>query len=127
MTSQLGEILPADRARQRLVSLGGWTGVATYMLWNFQERRPLYCGTAKSPRRLLGHLDKDDLANRPAGKTHVNPELRAYCLSQPKGWLGVSFRVFDNKLTANSVERQIIAEHGIRRRGGILFNQRESG
>lgn len=57
----------------------------------------------------------------------VNPQLRAYCLSQPQGWLGVQFRVFSSEAEARAKEQAIILELGIRRMGGRLFNQRMSG
>ncbi|MDO8323464.1 MAG: hypothetical protein Q7T23_11040 [Phenylobacterium sp.] len=98
-----------------------------YVLWNRAEQRPIYCGTAKSAGRLASHLHKDDLANRPVGKTHVNPALRAYCLAQSKGWLGVSFAMFPDEPTARDMERKIISRHGIAKLGGELLNQRLSG
>ena len=126
MEEFLGEVMAADTARAAL-SGKAWDGVATYILWDRVKQRPVYCGTARSPRRLIGHLDKDDLANRPVGKTHVNPGLRAYCLSQKKGWLGVSFRLYGTEAEAKIVERAVIAQLGIQRYGGILFNQRLTG
>ena len=129
MHEALGPVLAADTARQHLSRKSAWKGdgTATYLLWDRAENRPIYCGTARTPRRLLSHLDKDDLANRPVGKTTVNPELRAYCLSRPKGWLGVSFSVFPDENTAKKLERSIISHYGIRRFGGTLYNQRLSG
>ena len=72
-------------------------------------------------------VTKDDLAKGPIGKTMVNPGLRAYCLSQNKGWLGVSFVLLPDEETAKQVERQFIARHGLTKSGGSLFNQRMSG
>lgn len=126
MDEFLGEVMSAEAVRAALKA-DAWNGVAAYILWDRAKRRPIYCGTAKSSRRLIGHLDKDDLANRPVGKTHVNPGLRAYCLSQPRGWLGVSFRLFETEAAARAVERSIIAQLGIQKFGGILFNQRLTG
>jgi len=126
MEEFLGDVMPAEAVRAALDG-NAWVGVATYILWDRAKRQPIYCGTAKSPRRLIGHLDKDDLANRPVGKTHVNPGLRAYCLSQTRGWLGVSFRLYETETEAKVVERAIIAQLGIQKFGGILFNQRLTG
>ena len=120
-------MLTAEAARASLSCAKDWSGVATYMLWNRKEKRPIYCGTARTSTRLLGHLHKDDLANRPVGKTHVNSELRAYCLAQPRGWLGVSYNVSPSEIEAKLLERQIISHYGIRRLGGQLFNQRMTG
>jgi hypothetical protein len=123
----LGEILSADQCKAQLKTIACWSGTAVYLLWHPSVGRPVYCGTANSARRILGHLHKDDLRNGPIGKTHTNPELRAYCLSQPKGWLGVQFKLLQNEETARQTEQQIIAHFGIRRAGGTLFNQRFSG
>ena len=126
MPDRHGSIMNAATCRQAL-SRASWNGVAVYMLWSRETREPVYCGTARSPGRLRSHLAKDDLANGPVGKTHVNPDLRAYCLVQPAGWLGVSFALFSREEEARAVERDIIGRLGIRRHGGQLFNQRLSG
>jgi hypothetical protein len=107
----------------------GWaeTETAVYVLWDRATETAIYCGTSRTPSRLRSHLAKDDLANGPVGKTHVNPELRSYCLSQAKGWLGVSFAVFADDAAARTVEREIISSLGIRKYGGQLYNQRLSG
>jgi hypothetical protein len=122
-----GGIHTASEAALILKDNSTWLGVATYVLWDRKSITPIYCGTAKTPTRLRGHLHKDDLANRPIGKTHVNPELRAYCLAQPKGWLGVSFVLSKTENEAREIERTIIAHYGLRKLGGQLFNQRMSG
>jgi hypothetical protein len=124
---RFGKIHTADEAKILLNSNSPWPGVATYVLWDIKNERPIYCGTAKTSTRLRSHLDKDDLANRPVGKTHVNPELRAFCLSQTKGWLGISFIHSSTEAEARDLERKIISEYGIRKLGGQLFNQRMSG
>ncbi|MNR94505.1 hypothetical protein D3C72_255900 [compost metagenome] len=126
MPDRLGAIMNAATCR-RALGAPAWQGVAVYMLWSRKDQIPVYCGTARSPSRLRSHLAKDDLANGPKGKTHVNPDLRAYCLAQPAGWLGVSFALFESDDEARAVERDIIGRLGIRRYGGQLFNQRLSG
>lgn len=124
---ELGPILDRDACAARLNGLRSWNGTAVYVLWDRIRNEPIYCGTANSPSRLKGHLHKDDLRNGPVGKTLVNPELRSYCLAQPRGWLGIQFRLFATEDEARAVERDIIATHGIRKQGGRLFNQRMSG
>ena len=124
---ELTQVLDVSRARERLGRGAPWDGVAVYVLWDRLEDRPVYCGTARSPARLRGHLHKDDLVNGPVGKTHVNPGLRAYCLSRPKGWLGVSWIMLPDATAATALERAVIARWGIRSQGGLLFNQRLSG
>lgn len=127
MPDRLGVIMNAADCRVALIARSPWEGVAVYMLWLRETAEPVYCGTAKSASRLKSHLVKDDLANGPVGKTHVNPGLRSFCLAQPAGWLGVSFALFENEDTARAVEREIIGRLGLRRHGGQLFNQRFSG
>ena len=128
MTSvDLGEVLSAGACRAKLDTIGNWEGTAVYLLSSLISGEPVYCGTANGKSRLRSHLHKDDLRNGPVGKTKVNPELRAYCLSQPPGWLGIQFRLFPSETKARCAERTIIAELGIRRNGGQLFNQRMSG
>lgn len=126
-TVDLGEILSATDCKAKLNAMGVWSGTAVYLLSNLISGEPVYCGTANGKARLRSHLQKDDLANGPVGKTTVNPDLRAYCLSNRPGWLGIQFRVFETELEARVAERTIIAELGIRRQGGRLFNQRMSG
>jgi hypothetical protein len=126
MPERLGPIRSALECRQQLAA--GWRDeeTAVYVLWDRATETAVYCGTSRTPGRLRSHLAKDDLANGPVGKTHVNPELRSYCLSQGKGWLGVSFAVFESEAAAQ-VEREIICSLGIRKFGGQLYNQRLSG
>ena len=127
MDDVLGHIMPAALAAASMTA-GVWgSGAATYMLWDLNENCPIYCGTAASPGALRRHLPKDDLANGPIGHTKKNPELRAYCLAQPKGWLGIAFKISPSLHEAKLLERQLIAHYGIRRSGGCLFNQRMSG
>lgn len=127
MPSRLGPIRSAVECRDALAQSWGTAETAVYVLWDRATETAIYCGTSRTPGRLRSHLAKDDLANGPAGKTHVNPELRSYCLSQPKGWLGVSFAVFSDEATARQAEREIINSLGIRKFGGQLYNQRLSG
>jgi hypothetical protein len=127
MLEKLGPMLTVSEARLKLQRPYGWPGVATYLLWNRHMPLAIYCGTARTPSRLRGHLHKDDLVNGPMGKTHVNPELRSYCLSQPAGWLGVSWRECVDETEARTLEQAIIGYFGIRKLGGQLFNQRLSG
>jgi hypothetical protein len=122
----LGPISPAAELRSQLGAVA-WSGVATYLLWSLIDERPVYCGTAKSPRRIIDHLDKDDLLNAPLKKTRVNMPLRQYCLAQTPGWLGIAYRVFSTADEAKVMERSIIARFGIVKKGGVLFNQRMSG
>lgn len=127
MPSRLGVVHTAEQCRNALAA--GWsdTETAVYVLWDRVSTTAIYCGTSRTPSRLRSHLAKDDLANGPVGKTHVNPELRNYCLARAKGWLGVSFRVYATEAEARAVEREIIGRLGIRKLGGQLFNQRLSG
>lgn len=125
--SDFGIAMTAAECRRHLAMLTAWPGTAVYLLSNRITSELVYCGTANSKSRLLGHLHKDDLRNGPVGKTMVNPELRAYCLSQRKGWLGVQFKFFASEAEARAKEQAIIRELGIRRLGGSLFNQRMSG
>jgi hypothetical protein len=125
--ADLGPTMTAAECRHRLSMLSAWSGTAVYLLSNRTTAEPVYCGTANSKSRLLSHLHKDDLRNGPVGKTMVNPQLRAYCLSQRQGWLGVQFRFFSSEAEARAKEQAIILELGIRRMGGRLFNQRMSG
>lgn len=125
--TDLGPILTRDACAAQLSAMTTWPGTAVYVLWDRNRNEPIYCGTANNRGRLRGHLNKDDLKNGPVGKTMVNPDLRAYCLAQPKGWLGVQFRMFANESEARLIEQRIIATHGIRKFGGRLFNQRTSG
>lgn len=117
----------ADECRSRLAVSDWGAGVATYVLWDRRTGEPVYCGTARNRSRIDGHLKKDDLRNATVGTTARNPELRAYCLAQPRGWLGVAFRLFPSEAEAKREEQGIIASFGIRRQGGKLFNQRTSG
>ncbi len=123
----LGEVMTASECRQRLSSVNAWSGTAVYLLSNRETAEPIYCGTANAKTRLLSHLHKDDLRNGPVGKTMVNPELRAYCLSQPREWLGIQFKMFANEAEARQHEQAVIRILGIRRMGGKLFNQRLTG
>lgn len=123
----LGEVLSASACKAKLDAMTDWTGTAVYLLSNLKSGEPVYCGTANGKTRLRSHLNKDDLRNGPVGKTMVNPELRAYCLGQGPGWLGIQFRLYANDTEARLAERVIITDFGIRRYGGRLFNQRMSG
>src|SRR6478672_4681551 len=127
MPERLGPIRSAQECREHLAE--GWSEAETavYVLWDRATQTAIYCGTSRTPGRLRSHLAKDDLANGPVGKTHVNPELRSYCLSEGKGWLGISFGVFADEASARRVEQEIISRFGIRKFGGQLFNQRLSG
>lgn len=123
----LGPIVDAARCAQRLTSVP-WDGVATtYVLWDRETETPIYCGTAVSRSRLKSHLTKDDPTSPVSSHNTKNPELVKYWQSRPKGWLGVSFQFFPTAEDAKQVERAIIARYGIRRNGGLLFNQRTSG
>lgn len=124
---ELGLIRRADALRQTLPSNNDLGGVATYMLWAYETMTPVYCGTAKTATRLKHHLEKDDLANNPVRKTKVNMPLREFCLSHPPGWMGMSFAVFSDQSAAREMEQAIIARLGIKKFGGVLFNQRMSG
>lgn len=124
---ELTSIMTAKEARARLQPGAVWDGVAVYVLWDRLTQEPIYCGTASGPARLRGHLHKDDLANGPIGKTKVNPGLRAYCLSRPAGWLGVSWVEMPNMETAKCLERSMISFWGIQSQGGLLYNQRLTG
>jgi hypothetical protein len=125
--TDLGPITPAETCAAKLAAMTAWPGTAVYLLWDRTKDKPVYCGTANSKSRLKAHLAKDDLRNGPVGKTMVNPELRAYCLAQPKGWLGVQFKMFSSEQEARLAEQRVISIHGIRKLGGLLFNQRISG
>lgn len=127
MPHRLGPIRTAPECRAHLAASWSEAETAVYVLWDRATQTAIYCGTSRTPGRLRSHLAKDDLANGPVGKTHVNPELRSFCLSQGKGWLGVSFTVFSDEAAARQVEREIISSLGIRRYGGQLYNQRLSG
>jgi hypothetical protein len=127
LDDELGPVMTADQCTQKLKNLTTWPGTAVYLLSNRNTGDPVYCGTANSKSRLKSHLHKDDLKNGPVGKTMVNPELRNYCLVQPKGWLGVQFKIFNSEDDAKSKEREIIGALGIKKNGGQLFNQRTSG
>lgn len=119
--------MPAETCAAKLAAMTVWPGSAVYLLWDRTKDKPVYCRTANSKSRLKAHLAKDNLRNRPVGKTMVNPELRAYCLAQPTGWLGVQFKLFSSEQDARLVEQRVISIHGIRKFGGLLFNQRMSG
>jgi hypothetical protein len=123
----LGDVLSVSACKAKLDAMTDWTGTAVYLLSNLTSGEPVYCGTANGKARLRSHLHKDDLLNGPLGKTMVNPELRAYCLNQQRGWLGIQFRLYPNEPEARAAEKAIITELGIRRQGGRLFNQRTSG
>lgn len=125
--TKLGKIMTAEQCANFLNGITIWNGAANYMLWDLRTGTPIYCGTAKNKSSLKRHLAKDDLKNGPVGKTHVNPALREYCLAQPKGWLGIQFKMFSTNEEAKYSEVSIINELGIRNNGGILFNQRMSG
>ena len=127
MPSRLGPIYSATECRNQLRRDWSEAETAVYILWDRGTETAIYCGTSRTPSRLRSHLAKDDLANGPVGKTHVNPELRSFCLSRSKGWLGISFAVFSDEAAARQIEREIIGKFGIRRNGGQLFNQRLSG
>lgn len=127
MPSRLGQIHYANECRALLSTNWSEEQTAVYVLWDRASETAIYCGTSRTPSRLRSHLAKDDLANGPVGKTHVNPELRSFCLSKGKGWLGVSFKVCASEEEARAVERQIISSLGIRKFGGQLYNQRLSG
>lgn len=123
----LGDVMTASECRQRLSAITAWSGTAVYLLSNRVTAEPIYCGTANAKTRLLSHLHKDDLRNGPVGKTMVNPELRAYCLNQPRGWLGIQFTMFASETEARQQEQAVIRSLGIRRMGGKIFNQRLAG
>jgi hypothetical protein len=127
MPQRLGPICSPEECRDRLTKRWNDAETAVYILWDRASELPVYCGTSRTPSRLRSHLAKNDLANGPVGKTHVNPEFRAYCLSQAKGWLGVSFLVCPDEAAARQIEREIIGAFGIRKFGGLLYNQRLSG
>ena len=84
MDEFLGEVMSAEAVRAALKA-DAWNGVAAYILWDRAKRRPIYCGTAKSSRRLIGHLDKDDLANRPVGKS--TPPVKAALSGCKPSWM----------------------------------------
>lgn len=123
----LGPVMSAGECRRALDSIAVWSGTAVYLLSDRRNGEPVYCGTANGKTRLKGHLAKDDLANGPLGKTMRNPALRAYCLAQSPGWLGVQFVLTPDEDTARALERALILRYGLRSVGGKLFNQRLSG
>lgn len=130
MPKRLGRIMNAGECQRALTATPDWKGAgeAVYLLWDLDGETPIYCGTAEGKARLRGHLRKDHLCERePSAVESRNPELVRYCSARRPGWLGVSFKVMDDKATAQSIEQAIISDLGIRRFGGVLFNQRLRG
>lgn len=124
--NRLGEIYDAVVCADH-IGRTPWDGCAVYMLWDRASGEPVYCGTAKTAGRLKSHLKKDNPLTPPSSHNLKNIELTRFWQGNKAGWLGVSFRVFPTEAEAKTVERELIAEYGIRRMGGKLFNQRLSG
>jgi hypothetical protein len=115
----LGKIVDATTCRSRINSIP-WNGCGVYVLWDRLSSIPVYCGTSKTRGRLLSHLKKNDPKSIPTSHNLANAEFTKFWQGKSYDWLGVSFE-------AKIVERGIIAHYGIRRLGGLLYNQRMSG
>ena len=95
-----------------------------FVLWDRQTYLPFLCGVTSSIDRMLAQLQKDSVRDGCIGLTRFQPELLAYVMAQPVGFLGVSLFPFENLGAAKFCEHSIIAEFGRREAGGILFNRR---
>jgi hypothetical protein len=108
--------------------LAGFVGPihACYVLWHKDRQEPVYCGVSRTSTRITRHLAKDWQRDGRIGKTHVNPPFLAYVMAMPRGWLGVTFRIFGDINTAREVEQAIIDKLGLRTDGGLLFNRKQA-
>lgn len=118
-------IMTVDECKRWIASLPKEIS-ACYVLWNRLDEMPVYVGTARSPSRLRSHLQKDDCREGNLGKLIINKPFYDYVMRQPIGWLGVSAMLCDSDGQARDVERNLIAEFGMRP-AGSLFNRRISG
>ena len=119
-------MLSADEAKAAIAALPDRI-LACYVLWDRSLAIPIYVGTARYRSRLAAHLKKDDLRDGKIGHTHVNPDFYAHVVMQKPGWLGLTYRLYDNEAESRESERALIAKHRLRSIGGSLFNRRMAG
>ena len=117
-------ILSAPECRDHLTRHPHLARALCFLLWDRPAGLPFLCGVTNSLDRILRHLDKDGVRDGAIGLTRFQPDLLAYVMAQPVGFLGVSLFPFDTLGEAKFCEHAIVTEFGRREAGGILFNRR---
>ncbi len=129
------ELLTPKEALEAASKFNFAEGALTYILWDITENiegisaRPFYVGTAKNKSRIRNHVNKDK-GKAPLARRN-NPILADYieemATTHGPGWLRFALREHRDFDAAQKDERALIKKWGIKKKGGILFNQIESG
>ena len=117
-------ILDAEQCRARLMADATLSRALCFLLWDRPVGMPFLCGVTNSRERMLSHLDKDRVRDGSIGLTRFQPDLLAFVMAQPIGFLGVSLFPFETLGEAKCCEHAIVTEFGRREAGGVLFNRR---